>query len=93
MAGELSPERARLLGSIGGFTAAATCDAKARTKPARDARWLGYLSRVDPDHILHPDERERRAKALQRADMARMRLRAHDLAEERKRAAAEAGVQ
>lgn len=53
----------------------ATCDDRtAATRAAREARWASYERRVDPGGVLTPAERRRRAKALQDADMAAMRL-------------------
>ena len=74
MAGTLSPERAALIGSIGGFTTASRTDSHERTARARQAAYERYHDEVDPRNELPEDERHRRAKALERAHMARMRL-------------------
>ena len=57
-------------GRIGAFRQHSLYDTKTTTKAARDARWQGYLTRVDPDGTLTPKERTRRAKAARKADMA-----------------------
>lgn len=49
-------------------------DRTAATSAAREARWAAYERRVDPDGLLRPAERRKRAKSLQDADMAAMRL-------------------
>lgn len=49
-------------------------DRSAATRAARDGRWASYERQVDPQGVLPPDERRRRARSLEMAHMARMRL-------------------
>jgi hypothetical protein len=49
-------------------------DPREATAAARAARWANYLRQADPESTLAPDERERRARHLLRADLARARL-------------------
>ena len=42
------------------------------TRKATEARMRGYLHEVDPDGVLPQPERERRALAARRRDMARL---------------------
>lgn len=49
-------------------------DPREATAAARAARWEKYQRQADPERALAPDERERRARHLLRADMARARL-------------------
>jgi hypothetical protein len=84
MAGTLSSERAALIGSIGGNITASRTDSLERTARARQAAYQRFLDEVDPRQELPEDERHRRAKALERAHMARMRLLSADARAERK---------
>jgi hypothetical protein len=74
MAGTLSPERAALIGAIGGLTTSSRTDGHERTAKARQAAFARFLHDVDPDERLDPEERHRRARALEKAHLARMRL-------------------
>lgn len=49
-----------------------TDDWSARTKPARDARWQRLLDEVDPDGVLDPETRTKKAKKLQSARMKQL---------------------
>lgn len=52
-------------------------DRKAATAAAREGRWRRYLEQVDEKTPGLPEpERQRRAAALRRADLARMSLKA-----------------
>ncbi len=75
MGGKLSPERAALIGSIGGNVTASRTDSHERTAAARQAAFERFLDQVDPDRTLPEAERIRRAKAAESAHLARMRLR------------------
>jgi len=56
----------------------ATCDDRtAATRAARDAAWDRWLRQVDPDGVLHPVERAKRARNARAAAMARMALARH----------------
>ncbi len=47
---------------------------RTNTAPARDAFLEGFKEAVDPDGVLEPDERARRAKHALKAHMARLAL-------------------
>jgi hypothetical protein len=49
-------------------------DRAAATKPGRDGRWRQFEDQVDPDRVLDPAERARRAELAQKAHMTRMSL-------------------
>jgi hypothetical protein len=51
-----------------------TADRSAATKPARDGLRAKFEREADPDGVLDPAERARRADHLQRAHMLRMSL-------------------
>jgi phytoene dehydrogenase-like protein len=96
MAARDAAER-RLIARMGGYATAAR---GANAGPAYAARWGRYLARADELHAAqaagNPDwrplddaERHRRAKALERLDMARLSRRAAE-ARARKRQAREA---
>jgi hypothetical protein len=73
----LSPGERRLHASIAAHERwAREPDRSAATAKARQARWDGYLHRVDPTGVLDPVEREHRAHNAYRADMARAALKA-----------------
>jgi hypothetical protein len=55
---------------------AQTADRTARLTPARQGFVARFEREVDPDGILPPDERTRRAEHAQRAHMARLSLKA-----------------
>jgi hypothetical protein len=61
-------ERAR----IAAFARHAGHDPQEATQAARDARWAAYHRKVDPDGVLTPEERHRRARSAMRADLARI---------------------
>ena len=63
---------------------AATADPVARTAPARAALVAKFEQQVDPEGLLDPVERSRRAGHARRAHYLRMQLRS---AESRRRAA------
>lgn len=60
------------------------------TSAARAARLTKLRNAVDPDQTLDPEERDRRAHHLLRAEMARLALRSAQLRRERADAAANA---
>ena len=68
--------RAASYGRIGGLRLAAHSDPRAMTKPARDAWLASFEQRVDPDGVLAPPERARRAALLRRAHMTELSIRA-----------------
>ena len=60
-------------------------DAKARTAPARAAWWDQFQRQVDPDGVLPPEERERRAEHAMKAHMRRLSLAASRARQRRRR--------
>jgi hypothetical protein len=56
--------------------------------PAQIARLEKYRNKVDPDRVLDPAERERRARALLRADMIMLAIKSADSRRRTKSAAA-----
>jgi NAD(P)H-hydrate repair Nnr-like enzyme with NAD(P)H-hydrate dehydratase domain len=63
-------ERAR----IGGLARAAKYAGYDLTRAAREGRMRRYLHEVDPDGVLSQAERERRAVAARKRDMAKLTL-------------------
>ena len=61
-------------GRIGAYALHATHDPKETTKKAREAFLAKFFNEVDPDRILDPDERERRAFYARKAYFARLAL-------------------
>ena len=59
---------------IAPYTLHATRDSREVTKPARDAFLARFEREVDPDGLLDPAERARRAEAAKRAHMSRLAL-------------------
>ena len=70
----MTPEEASLRGRLGAAVLRARHDPDEYTKKARDAAWQRFLDEVDPERELAPAEREKRAKAAQRAHMLRIAL-------------------
>lgn len=60
-------------GRIGGLTNAGTHDPKAMTAAATRGLLARFEREADPDGILEPSERLRRAVALRRAHLIRIR--------------------
>ena len=75
------PELRRLAGQAGAYVQQARHDPHEMTLAARQAVWQKYLDRADPDRVLPPEERERRATALMKLDLTQ---RAYDAAKARK---------
>jgi hypothetical protein len=55
---------------------ARTADRTARTAPARLAAYARFERQADPDGVLTPEDRARRAEHLRQAAMAELSLRA-----------------
>ena len=70
----MTPSERQLRGRLGGFALAAKRDPKTYTASARVAFMDRFLNEVDPERILTPDERERRAVAARRAYFARLAM-------------------
>lgn len=69
-----SPARRRLAGQIGAFSLHSKYDSKELTANARKAFQSKFERQVDPDGILEPQERARRADALRSAHYKRLSL-------------------
>ena len=61
-----------LRGRIGAHRLHATHDPRETTKAARQAFWLSFEREVDPDGLLEPEERARRAAHARAAHFARL---------------------
>ena len=73
MAGSnLTPERAALIGRVGAHHLHATRDPRETTAKAREVFNARFEREVDPDGVLPPEERQRRAKHARSAHFAAM---------------------
>lgn len=70
----LTPEQRRLRAQIAANTRLATEDPVEMTAPARKAFLDRFEKQVDPDGVLAPDERARRAEAARKAYFAKLAL-------------------
>jgi hypothetical protein len=71
----LTPSERALRGRIGAHLSwANTADPKARTKPGRDAFLARFEREVDPDGVMDPAERARRAGHLRKAYMQELAI-------------------
>ena len=68
------PNEMALRGRIGAFRLHATHDPRATTAKARAAFLSRFETEVDPDGVLDPSERDRRALAARSAYFARLAL-------------------
>jgi hypothetical protein len=64
-----------LIARIGGYALRARRDPMEYTAKARAAFLAGFERKVDPDGLLSPEERQRRAVALRKAHMHGLALR------------------
>jgi hypothetical protein len=72
----LTPAQRTLSGRVGAHESwARTSDRSARTAPARAAAFSRFEREVDPEGVLDPAERHRRAKHAQSAYFSRLALR------------------
>ena len=69
------PAEMALRGRIGAFRLHATHDPRATTARARVAFLARFEAEVDPERVLEPEERQRRALAARRAYVAQLALR------------------
>lgn len=69
-----TPEERRTFATLGAYTRLASTDTREMTVKARQAFTDSWLRKADPDGVLPPDERARRAEALRKAHYARMSL-------------------
>lgn len=70
----LSPELRTLRARIGAFALHASHDPQQTTTRAREAFMSSFEREVDPNGLLPPAERERRAGAAHKAHMAKLAL-------------------
>lgn len=70
----MSPEEARLRGRIGAHTLHSRHDPTQTTAKARASFLARFEREVDPDRILAPEERQRRAEQARKAYFARLAL-------------------
>ncbi len=70
----LDTDQARKIGRIGAHRLHATHDSREITQAARDAFLRRFEDNADPDGMLPPAERQRRAQHLRRAHMAQLSL-------------------
>jgi hypothetical protein len=71
---ELDREEMRARGRIGAHVTHSRHDARELTAPARQAFLSRFAQQVDPDGVLAPEERGRRAAHALKAHMARLTL-------------------
>lgn len=75
MPASLTPEERSRWGQVGAHTSwARTADRSQRTAPARQAFLERFEHEVDPDGLLDPAERARRAEHARKAYMTRLAL-------------------
>ena len=86
MSGKAATAEMALRGRIGGFSLAATHDAREYTKAARRAFLAKFLADIPAD--LPEDERLRRARAARQAHFARLALKSAKARRQRKSGAA-----
>lgn len=70
----LTPEERSARARVAAYAMHAQHDPHEITAAATAAVWAKYRQQADPDHMLDPDERDRRARYLMRADLERRRL-------------------
>ena len=68
----MTPAQRSLRSRLGGLKAASQSDPREYTAPARAAFLAKFETEVDPDGILPPSERARRAEAARRLHFTRM---------------------
>jgi hypothetical protein len=68
------PQDRSALGRLGAHALHSKYDSKALTAPARAAFYTRFEDEVDPDRLLDPKERARRAQHAFRAHMLRLAL-------------------
>lgn len=80
----LSATERSLRSRIAGYSRAALYDGRVVTEKARATFISSFETQVDPDGILAPQERERRATAARQAHMARLALKSVQSRRQRK---------
>jgi hypothetical protein len=63
-----------LLGRIGAYTLHSRYDSRELIEPARRAFWSKFERDVDPEGVLEPEERARRADMARKAHFAKLAL-------------------
>ena len=71
---EATPDEIALRSRLGGLSKAARYDGREGTEAARRAFRERFLTEVDPENVLDPDERERRAAAARSAYFTKLAL-------------------
>lgn len=71
----MAPRHHNLLGRIGAHSLHAKYDPRETTRAARKAFLDTFEHQADPDGVLDPEERQRRAKHLRKAHFTRLALR------------------
>ena len=69
---QFDPEEMAQRGRIGAHVTHSRHDPRELTAPAREAFLTKFEQEVDPDGVLAPDERRRRAEHARKAHMARI---------------------
>ncbi len=71
----MNPDERSLRSRIASYTSwANTKNPSARTAPARQAALDRFEKQVDPEGVLTPEERQRRAQAAKKAHFSRLAL-------------------
>ncbi len=71
----LTPEERKLRAQLAAHTMhAQVADPSAHTRPARDAFLAKFEHEVDPEGVLKPEERKRRAEHARKAHFKRLSL-------------------
>jgi len=84
----LTPEQRSQRSRIGGLTLHAGVDSAEHTKPARAAFLAKFEQQVDPEGLLTPQERQRRALLAKRAYFVQLAYRSSQVRAHRKQKAA-----
>ena len=63
-----------LLGRLGAYTLHSRYDSAELVRPAREASWAKFEREVDPEGLLDPTERARRADMARKAYFTRLAL-------------------
>ena len=71
----LTPQERSQRARIGAHALHAQHDSRVTSKPGRDAWLAGFEKQVDPDGVLSPEERARRAGHARQSYMAKLALR------------------
>ena len=84
MPNRTSPSERALIGRIGAYTMLARHDAREITKAGRQAFWDRFEREVDPNELLDPAERGRRADMARKAYFTRLALKSAQARRRRK---------